>query len=128
MRKLTLLLTALLAVLAGCQKVENSKPRYNKDACVVCSPIGHETEAGKCTYCKASSKCQFCKGTGKRLEGKKDSYYEAVCAFCGGGGKCHYCSGTGKCGICKGTGKYVPFPSGKGETPAPDSLSQGGGK
>ncbi len=129
MPKLILILTAALACqvfLIHCQKVENTTPRYNKDACLICSPFGHEADAGKCSFCKGTSVCQFCKGKGKRLEGRKDHFYEAVCAFCGGSGKCHYCKGAGRCAICKGTGKYFPLRPADGKGPAPDTASPGG--
>ena len=118
----------LQGMLTGCVKVENTTPRYDKDACVVCNRTGYESEAGKCSFCKGSAVCQFCEGKGKRLQGKKDRYYEAVCAFCQGNGKCHYCSGTGKCSICKGTGKYTPLTPPVNAEPRPDSTQPQGGR
>lgn len=110
--KTPLLLLCLLVALmlsAGCHKVENTTPRYNKEACLLCAPLGHEADAGKCFNCKGTSICSFCQGKGKRQVGKEGRFYDEVCAFCAGSGKCHYCQGTGKCPQCKGTGKYVPM-------------------
>jgi hypothetical protein len=98
-----------LLLLAGCTKTENKNPRFIEDACVVCSPYGHEKDAGKCFNCRGDGICKFCDGRGKRLLGTKDKFYEDVCAFCQGNGKCHYCTGSGKCRICGGTGKYAPL-------------------
>jgi hypothetical protein len=103
------LLAAGAFSMVGCKKTPNTTPRYEKDACLVCSRYGHSDDAGKCFYCKGSGACKFCNGKGKRLLGKKNNFYEAECAFCGGSGKCHYCQGSGKCGICNGTGKYMPL-------------------
>ncbi|OGS37239.1 MAG: hypothetical protein A2293_16735 [Elusimicrobia bacterium RIFOXYB2_FULL_49_7] len=102
-----LLLPSLLAI--GCKKVENTTPRYNKSACLICNRMFHEKEAGKCLYCKGSGTCSFCQGKGTRLEGKKGASYETICSFCNGTGKCHYCESSGKCSTCKGTGHYVPI-------------------
>ncbi|MFH0921271.1 MAG: hypothetical protein V1913_13040 [Fibrobacterota bacterium] len=127
--KTFLLLTCLAALLTlpGCKKVENTTPRFNKDACLVCTPLGQEAVAGKCYNCKGNGTCTFCQGKGKRQVGKQGAYYEEVCAFCQGTGKCHYCDGIGKCTQCKGTGKYVPIaptlPEGNA-APAPDTAKK----
>jgi hypothetical protein len=124
MRKTTLLRRLVLLSLSlglgllfpACQKVPETTPRYDKDACIVCSPTGHKEMAGKCFYCKGTAVCQFCAGKGKRLVGNKEHFYEEICSFCGGKGKCHYCEGTGICKTCGGTGKYTP-PAASADTP-----------
>jgi len=116
-----LALTAFIA-LFSCKKTENTTPRYNKEACLLCSPtpvpgaVAHKVTPGKCSYCGATGVCDFCKGKGKRWVGKGAASYEETCAFCQGIGKCAYCAGSGTCHLCKGTAKYVPFP--RGESPA----------
>jgi len=126
--KTTLLLSGLLALLVAftaCHKKENTTPRYNADACLVCTPLGHEADAGKCFNCKSSGVCTFCKGKGKRQVGQEGRYYEEVCAFCSGSGKCHYCEGSGKCPQCKGTGKYTPLAPTAVQT-SPDTAKKEG--
>ena len=103
----------LLLMFTQCKKFEDVTPRYDKEACVVCSHYAKEAGAGKCFNCKTTGVCSFCKGTGKRLVGKKDNYIEETCPFCNGSGKCHYCEGTGKCKTCDGTGKYIAKESDK---------------
>jgi hypothetical protein len=123
-----LLLSALLALsisFFGCHKVENTTPRYDTKACILCTAFGHPEDAGKCFACKGSAVCQFCQGKGKRLVGKDGKYYEETCAFCQGAGKCHYCSSTGKCVLCKGSGLYVPLAPSLSQTPAtPPAVPQ----
>ncbi|OGJ86830.1 MAG: hypothetical protein A2268_14255 [Candidatus Raymondbacteria bacterium RifOxyA12_full_50_37] len=102
-------LCACMAMLPACVKKQDPSPRYDADACLLCSHWGHAEDAGKCFICKGTAVCTFCDGKGKRLLGTKDAWYEAPCQFCNGTGKCHYCEGTGKCFLCKGTGKYIPL-------------------
>lgn len=122
---LLLCLFSAFLLFSGCHKVENTTPRYNKEACLLCAPLGHEADAGKCFNCKGSGVCSFCIGKGKRQVGKEGKFYDEVCAFCEGTGKCHYCTGTGKCMQCKGTGKYVPLtPSVPADyTPPPEAAA-----
>jgi hypothetical protein len=109
-----LLAACFLLPLIGCgPKVPETTPRYDKNACLICNRFGHPEEAGKCFYCKGTTACQYCNGTGKRMEGTRNHFYQTTCAFCDGTGKCHYCGGTGKCKTCGGTGKYTPPPSGE---------------
>lgn len=91
-----ILLLALPFFFANCVKKENTTPRYDAKACVLCTHY----ENGKCFNCKGSGVCQYCKGSGKRLVGKKNNFIEEACPFCEGRGKCHYCKGSGNCNGC----------------------------
>jgi hypothetical protein len=122
---IALITVCLFPLLCGCgPKVPETTPRYDKGVCMICSPLGHSEEAGKCFFCKGTAVCTFCKGKGKRQVGEKTHFYEETCAFCAGSGKCHYCGGLGKCKICGGTGKYTPlkFSAEPGKVPETDTA------
>lgn len=104
-----LLSLAILLTFSICKKFEDTTPRYDKEACIVCSHYAKEAGPGKCFNCKATGVCTFCKGTGKRQIGDSKNFIEEQCPFCKGAGKCHYCDGSTKCKTCGGTGKYQPI-------------------